>query len=702
MWIKTALIALLVFAPLATCAQAGIQVTEWMLTSALNGEYNAAASAQYTAYCVEVSSHVDVHCVEMNGDVFPVATGPGNQTSPDIDENLIVYVDDSFGDFNVSLYDIDDHSTHYIIASWGKDFRPAISDGNVVFVTDRLGTYDIYLYRTDLHIEEPVATGDGEENYPAIDGDIVAWEVPEDGNLNIYAADIGGESIETFPIATSVANEYDASISGSRIAYSCSGDVFVYDLSSGQTTQITADSCEQKNIQISYHYVLWNDDRNGNEDVFLHDLSSGRDYAVIDEPHDQWLTDVTGNRAVYHDNRWGNSNIFTCTWEIKHNWYVPEDAPTIQAGIDSASAGDTVVVACGLYEESNIMMKSGVWLRSETREPDCVTIDAQAHQKVFTVDDCDSTTVIEGLTLAGGSAPYGGGLLCRDSSPCIIKCLFSDNQSTPLEGYGRGGGMFCLRSAPVLADCIFAGNVARAEGRGGAVYCAGGYGVASRPVFEGCTFYGNTPESTTESGLGGGLYLADSSDVTLDRCIIAFSTVGAAVECEPEASATLTCCDLYGNPGGDWVGYVADQDGVAGNFSEDPRFCEPDSSDFTLQDTSPCSPANSPTGCGLIGARGVGCEGSAVDLPSILQDQLTLEVWPTAAADGPIQIKYVVPAETAGTVHLDVFDVTGRQMRALVGRQHTAGRYMTGWDGLDGAGASVGSGMYFLRLSTEA
>jgi hypothetical protein len=114
----------------------------------------------------------------------------------------------------------------------------------------------------------------------------------------------------------------------------------------------------------------------------------------------------------------------TATANVVH---VPADQPTIQAGIDAASAGDTVVVACGVYEEWGMLMKSGVHLTSETGSPECVTIDGLTLGRILWCEDVGDGATISGLTIAGGRAGAGAGVLCKRSELLFERVIFRGN-----------------------------------------------------------------------------------------------------------------------------------------------------------------------------------------------------------------------------------------------------------------------------------
>lgn len=325
-------------------------------------------------------------------------------------------------------------------------------------------------------------------------------------------------------------------------------------------------------------------------------------------------------------------------------WQVPSQCPTIQAGIDSAGAGDTVLVACGTYYENTITLKSGVSLRSETGEANCVTVDAQGHGRVFFCQDVDSTAAIWGITITGGFYDLGGGIWCSSSGVKISDCLFHQNQAY------HGGGMTCWSSSPTLTNCTFSQNTGEFGPAGlyckdssptlvdcsfidngkGAMHCSSSSPVLIRCIFlenfsyepgGGLLLYNSSPTLTNctfsenEAFLGGAaIYLVSDNTLLLENTIIAFSSLGEAVLCDDESSdVVLTCCDVYGNAGGDWVGCIADQFGVNGNFSEDPLFCDPENGDYRLHCHSTCAPGNHPDGypCGLVGALATGCGDSA-------------------------------------------------------------------------------------------
>ena len=55
---------------------------------------------------------------------------------------------------------------------------------------------------------------------------------------------------------------------------------------------------------------------------------------------------------------------------------------------------------------------------------------------------------------------------------------------------------------------------------------------------------------------------------------------------------------------------------------------------------------------------------------------------------------------SAGTAHLEIFDVRGRHVRTLVDGRLEAGQHTPVWDGRDDTGRTVAAGVYFVRLET--
>jgi hypothetical protein len=245
-----------------------------------------------------------------------------------------------------------------------------------------------------------------------------------------------------------------------------------------------------------------------------------------------------------------------------------------------------------------------------------------------------------------------------------------------------------------MDGCWFIGNSAE-DGGGVSLHAALADNILSCR-FTNCTFYGNSA-----SDLGGGVYLWRYVDdpVLLENTIISFSTDGEAVACDLGApSPELSCCDVYGNAGGDWVGCIAGQYGISGNIREDPLFCDPESEDFTLRVGSPCLPGHNPD-CGLIGASPIGCPTTGVeDGP-----QRASEVWLGPCIPNPFtgltEITYQLPGLGAESgARLSIFDPAGRLIRQLAPASTQAGLHRVYWNGTDRRGMAVQGGVYFCRL----
>lgn len=302
---------------------------------------------------------------------------------------------------------------------------------------------------------------------------------------------------------------------------------------------------------------------------------------------------------------------------------VPEDQPTIQAGLNAAAAGDVVLVGPGTYSEAITIPFRQLTLRSAAGP--ATTILTRSTGRSITMSALSLT--VDGFTLtrtgtgsAGGiahqsgdltmtncvlsgcsasfSGPGSGGAVAISSgsnTTCtFIGCTFSDNQASSNGGAIEVGAFAIVRiinctflrnaatfnggalDAPTgtvsIVNSLFSGNSAST---GGAVYSSGGSGGTR---ISGCTFVGN-------SGMGGtGRAVYSTSGTTFENSIV-WATAGApGIPAVYLAGSTATYCNIEG--------------GISPGFAilnVDPMFVNAAAGDFRLASGSPCLDAGNST-----------------------------------------------------------------------------------------------------------
>jgi predicted outer membrane repeat protein len=267
-----------------------------------------------------------------------------------------------------------------------------------------------------------------------------------------------------------------------------------------------------------------------------------------------------------------------------------------------------------------------------------------------------------------------------------VNIIFKDNIAV------NGAGLTCFSSSPTVIGCTFFNNTS--ELTGGAIRCSDD----ASPHFIGCTLaYNDCPQ------VGSGVFCENNASPIFENCIIAFNGNSESFYCMTGGQPTLTCCDVYGNLGGDWVGCIEDQIWINGNIWEDPLFCDPGTENYRLEDNSPCAPFSPPNAeCDLIGAWPAGCNPSSVGDGGIDPLAVRLGISSPNPFGHTTRLSYVIPdGMTAEPVLLRIFDASGRLVRTLVDGPQHAGVHTVRWDGRNTAGETLANGLFFYRLTRD-
>jgi len=432
---------------------------------------------------------------------------------------------------------------------------------------------------------------------------------------------------------------------------------------------------------------------------------------------------------------------------------VPSQHPTVQAGINASSNGDTVLVQPGVYMENinfrgkkivltslyyqtgNLsFIQSTVINGSNPQNPDtasCVIINN--HE--------DSTTVLQGFTLTGGTGTKwtdehgaglfreGGGLLIQYSNPVIQNNIITGNSAVTGGVFSTGGGGVRIGdSYPRFLNNVVTNNTAR-YGAGVVLNYTGGeyknnlifknYGSLDFGAGTGVWVNGfftriislinNTVAGNSAVSGNPGIYGNGGVVAVIRNNIIWGNTSPNNVQIA-SGNFTVRYCNVQGGYNG------------AGNINVPPDF---DTTNYYLKSTSACidkgdssiiynDPADliNPSNA-MWPARGtlrndIGAYGGP---GSNRIANTVVGINNLNSATGPLgfqlnqnypnpfnpktKIIYELQVSNDELVSLKIFDVLGNEVAELVNEKQNAGNYSVIFDG-----SNFPSGVYFYKLKT--
>lgn len=224
---------------------------------------------------------------------------------------------------------------------------------------------------------------------------------------------------------------------------------------------------------------------------------------------------------------------------------VPKDYSTIQAAIQAANSGDTVLVESGTYDENIDFLGKAIIVTSEYGPYHTVIDGGQAGSVVKFVNGEKTSSILDGFEITNGTGTQdtlvrgiaGGGIYCKNTRPKLTNLLVVQNQADKGGGLfssnvpsGQnlvlenvflesntalvaGGGLFLQESHALMTGCKINDNQAVGADGGGI------YGYVSSVTMAECAIIGNQ-----SAFWGGGLVSLFGEGVTMQNTVVASNT----------------------------------------------------------------------------------------------------------------------------------------------------------------------------------
>jgi len=386
---------------------------------------------------------------------------------------------------------------------------------------------------------------------------------------------------------------------------------------------------------------------------------------------------------------------------------VPADFTRITDAVAAASAGDSVLVAAGVYSTTATGESFPIAINT-----DLILLGAGMGLSVIDAEDQDTAIRIEsscrlsGFTVTGGLGVEGGGIRVVSGSPEIDHDLVLHNRASFV-----GSGIFVAPGGtPWIHHCVVWENDDTDVATGGDPHgiqfrSAGGiveYTLVGRgdsngllinadsyPIVRNSIFY----ENGTPGLRGRGICQLDTTRVSVIAHNLFYNNVKAALLVVPFAE--------FGDISAATANDLDPEDTIYGNLDADPEFVAPGARDWSLRSTSPAIDAGEP-------GSPQDPDGTPADCGPYYFHQSTSglpddrdpgrDAWIVFPNPSRAATTFAFRLEEAGPVRVAIYDLHGRRVATVFEGHRPPGDHRVTWDGVDALGQRVPSGAYVARL----
>jgi hypothetical protein len=278
---------------------------------------------------------------------------------------------------------------------------------------------------------------------------------------------------------------------------------------------------------------------------------------------------------------------------------VPQEYPTIQAAINAASSGDTVIVSPGTYLE-NLSYKGKTISLQSASGPDLTTIRGNGG----TVVRMGGGAKIIGFTITGGYADFGAGIKVYGSKSVIRGNIFEGNIQ---KAGGYGAAIGGSNTSPIIVNNIFRGNKSDNQWLSGVIsFVNDSSPLIANNIFENNSSNaivltlpgGNRPRVTNNTIVGNRIGIRVDTRVNQNKQVFRNNILignqnGLRIEHGWHSYYPTWEYNLVFANNKDYVG-IPDQTEISGNISVDPFFDNPSASYYHLSSGSPGINAGDP------------------------------------------------------------------------------------------------------------